>query len=478
MRCKIKLQITSCFLTVILLFTSCGKSGGNSSPAPNIPQSMLSAPQLDYEVPDYGPGVLVNRRGYPVEADKVAVLKGKKLPEQFNLVNVDTNETVYTGDVEKRGAAGSIDGYYGYADFSEFSLAGNYYIECDILGQSYAFEIRDKMYESIFDEVLQTVKSETDRMTSQPDELSEKEFLVCMEQMIILLLSYELYPQAHGSSEGGQIPQILEIMAQLVRHMSLRQDIKSGSTGGNEYAYAAAFAKFSYLYQSYDSRYATEILNLADKAWRFAQKEEAAGDTLDSMKRSDAQFGLLAAAELYRATGQYKYRSIILDYGKTHYDENIVTGSVSDPDGQNTEAGKETLSRGEGLAQVTYLSTRQKVDVDLCGRFMKEMMLEAEEIAKGASGNDVTLKDIHTEDEIDMLVWDMVILSVVEYVITNHEYGQIIENRHHYFNGRNLDAFRYWNTEADKDENRVLLNDNPIWTAGYLLMLSEMLANG
>lgn len=478
MRCKKIIQMTSCLLTAALLFTSCGQLNENNSPAaPVKPQSMLSSPQLDYEVPEYEPGVLVSRSGYPDEADKAALVKGKKLPDQFRLINTDTNETVYTGDIEKRG---TIDGTweYGLADFSEFTQTGSYYIECDIIGQSYPFEIGEKLYEKIFEEVLKTVKEEVEGITSGPEELSDKEFQDCMVQMILLLLSYELYPQVYGSGEAGQIPQILEITAQLVRQMSLRQDIRSGSTGGGEYVYAAAFAKFSYLYQSIDSRYATEVLNLADKAWRFAQKQEE-GETSSTTGRFDAKFGLLAATELYRATGQYKYRSVILDYGITHYDENKAEESVSDSDsvGRNTEAEPDESGRGDSLAKVTYLSTRQKVDVELCGKFMKEIMLEAERIAGRASGFDSAFHEIQTEEELDSLAWDMVILSVVEYVITNHEYGQIIENQHHYFNGRNPGAFCYWNTGEDGEEG-MLLNDHPIWTAAYLLMLSEMLTNG
>ena len=80
----------------------------------------------------------------------------------------------------------------------------------------------------------------------------------------------------------------------------------------------------------------------------------------------------------------------------------------------------------------------------------------------------IPFNDVYTEfvyEEIDIILWDMVMLSVVEYVITNHEYGSLIENGHHYLSGRNNMAYNIW----EKD-----LMEHPEWMASYILMLCEM----
>ena len=62
----------------------------------------------------------------------------------------------------------------------------------------------------------------------------------------------------------------------------------------------------------------------------------------------------------------------------------------------------------------------------------------------------------------------MVYVSVVEYVITNYEYGDLLENQYFYLQGRNPQACDYVNE---------FILENPTMQAGYVLMLCEHLAH-
>lgn len=488
-----KIRIICAVLTAVLMLTACGRDTDGQGEAESLSLQMQEEPSLDYEVPKMQPGILVNRRGYDAASRKVAVLRGENLPEDFRLVDTSTGEVVYTGSLGKKGYNEVYEEYNSYGDFSEFTQTGEYYIECGTVGRSYPFQIQEGLTSQVFGEVLDYLKAQAEAgmKTGEPEGngavqedgylLQEKQEL--LKQIIILLLSYELYPEVYEDTDGNQAPDILDTVTMMIQDISRLQDIKTGEIYGCEYTYAAALAKYSYLYQRWDSRYATEILNLADKAWRCAEKEK------EDRNAGDMEYRILAAAELYRANGRYQYRAVIEAYGAgnvTVSGNSSVSGSDSLPGGDVASP----KSNGERLAEVTYLSTRQKVDVALCGRFMKDLMEEAEEIAAQASDSYYFSAAGDTRDGIEKLIWDMVALTVVEYVITNHEYGQVIENQHHFLNGRNPEAYCYWmpledegkavaesGPEIEGTAEQMRLTDSRVWTAGYLLMLSEMLAN-
>ena len=140
-------------LLVVLLFLTalfgCGSGGGEDERRETQgtePLSMETAPVIDYEVPVVLPGILVDRIGYEAASYKTAVVRGSSLPTRFRIVNADTGEVVYTGSLEQQGYDNQTKEYNSYGDFSALTEEGVYYMECDILGRSYSFEIKDTMY--------------------------------------------------------------------------------------------------------------------------------------------------------------------------------------------------------------------------------------------------------------------------------------------------------------------------------------------
>lgn len=470
MNFNLKIKWFICFLIPVLFLTSCtfDITQKETSPSEHI-ISMEEKPVLDYEVPQYESGILIDRMGYNIDSRKIAVMHGINLPSTFQIVDVATKEAVYTGKIENRGYNNIQGEYNSYGDFTEFTQTGTYYIECDIIGRSYPFEIGNDVYAKTFENIMNTLKDESGKKDFSLMELTEQEQEEWMTQIILIMMAYELYPDIHQDTDSNQVPDILDITTVMIKNLSSLQEIQTGEVHGWEYAYAAVLAKYSYIYQKFDKKFATEALNLADKAWR---RKENYIQNQEEVKDSDQDFGILAAAELYRATGQYKYRNYITEYSK-----------------EETRKTKQDI-----LAEITYLSTKQWVDVELCSRFMKELMLEAEAIAVRNSNSINFNKGPEIQKEMDEFIWDVLLLSVVEYVITNHEYGQIIENQYHYLMGHNLQSICYWRKEEkdtiekhtiekhtiEKDtieKEQIFLNDNKVWTAGALMMMSEILTN-
>lgn len=471
-------------LFCVLIVTGCGaiSSKGKAHSGENSFDSMEEVPDLSYEVPVSTPGILVNQLGYMTSSAKTAVFRGREIPEVFYVIDAKSGDTVYTGSLEKKGYNSELSEYNGYGDFSQLRTEGSYYIEAPVLGKSYTFSIGNEVYDEVFREACRqyyynrcgmTLTSEyagenahnachtgkaylkEDTAVSldvtggwHQDEKGQKDVTQAARAMSIILLSYELYGDVFtddtGIPESGNgIPDILDEIKYEVEWLLKMQNQQTGSVYAGvsiyapntnaplktvdiyvesespeaETAFAMALAKFSYLYQDFDNAYATQCLKAADRAWKHAQLHK------DS-ETVEKKWKFAAAAELYRAAGKRSYRTYIEEYLLTEewqkeQDEIILLGNV------------------------TYLSTKQTVNVALCEDIMEMLMSQAEEISKEAgAGAYLTAGNQGQESNTTMLL-EMMYLTVVNHIITNHEYETVIENHLHYFMGRNEEAVSY-----------------------------------
>lgn len=446
-------RIISYLLSIFLLLglCGCGKEGlrpdtGSSSEiqmanaaAGEITCQLLDEAQLDYQVPEQYPGIWVSLGGYDSKGSKEAYFQGRTLPDTFRVINRETGECVYTGRMEEKRYNKETEEYYSYGRFTEFTDVGEYYIECDVIGRSYDFSLQEGLLQEQLSLVLQKIKEQGQEETADTGEVRQ-----LLQQVIVVLMTYEIYPAVYEDGDGNQIPDILEYMTETVDKVIRLQ--QSAEPDELTYELIAALAKYSYAYQKYDNTYATEIIQLAAGWWQQAEKAGAEGETI---LQEDAR--LLAAAELYRATGQRKYVAVVEDGNKG------LTGKV--------EQGNFSLY--DYLAAITYISTKQRVNVELCSRLIRVVMNRAEVIAEGIPR--ISYREVNTDEEtIDSMMWDMTLLSVVEYVITNYEYGNLIESQYYFLMGRNARSYDYWEQDICRQ---------PAWTACYLMMLCEMRTN-
>ncbi|MDR2043862.1 MAG: glycoside hydrolase family 9 protein [Clostridium sp.] len=476
----------------VLLLVSCVPAPEKAEEG-EIPLQMEEAPVLDYTLPKMYPSIWVNRRGYDADAEKMAVLNGADLPDTFRLVEKATGEVVYTGAVEKGRYYDTGKEYNSYGNFTEFTQEGEYYIECAIVGRSYPFRIGNRLTRELMTEVEDDIRkaASTEGLPfakGASGEIGTKTRDGRIVQSLVLLLAYELYPDTFGDQDGNQVPDLLETLTEMVKSLRTLQDPRTGEAPGCHYAYAAVLAKYSYLYQKCDGAYATECLNLADQAWRFGEKTRTGQES-----EPEEAYRMLAAAELYRATGGYQYRAVVLEDGAAMQTaDSSANGQTVSANGQTTDSG--ILSKENriwNLAKITYISTKQRVDVNLCNSFIRGLMREAEDIVAriaelNAFAGDASAQGRQdpaslTTEETDDLVWDLILLTVVEYIIANHEYDQVIEARYHYFMGRNPQSYCFWEpdpAEASAEEGEIRIPENPVWTAGFLMILSKMAAGG
>ena len=409
---------------LLLVLTGCGNEPAKEpevvtdvDKTPYVPAvSMESTPIVNYAVPQLLPNVLVDHNGYGKAEEKYAIIRGSELSDTFCLRDAETGMVVYNGTLEEILYHQEQNLYAGYADFSSLLRPGTYYVECEIWGQSYAFEIAEDVYGTLFAELC--------------GELEEacRSGALSVSQAMVLLQAYEWYGDVFPDGDDDKIPDMMKALQEWIAQMEA-----NGVEGTQEALYAAFLAKFSYLYQKVDYNYATDCLKRASTVF----------DKVQVTMNKDADI-FWALTEMYRATNLSKYRKQILEYRDFFADNSSY------------------LEQPEYLyGSMTYLVTRHSVNKNLCEIFMNNIMARGEEI----SGNHEDL--IHplaakNNGSTDLLK-RAIELSCANYVLNNYQYTNMIEEFLHYLMGRNPESVNFYESDEEK--------------CGYLLLLAQLVAN-
>ena len=469
-----------------------------------------------FEIPVQIPGIYVDQEGYETEAEKRIIFCGKDLPESYDIIDLETGQVVYSGEVLKPVYDEKSGNYSGFGQFNDFKNPGKYYVKADVLGESYAFSIKEDIYEELFDEACKkfyinrcgiaisgdfagdnghsachTVDAKLQESPDTQidvvggwhmDEQADRDSLIGCKIVENLLLGYEMNPKAFTDESGilesgNEIPDILDEVKYEVDWLLKMQDERSGgiygaalttgSGNGDNFAapvvvtpvsleatinFAAAMGSFSYLYQEIDEEYATRALRAADRAWTFFVSNQSVADNTAAFK---------AAAKLYRATGEVKYEEVL----KSYFSKNDFADSFN-------------KDENIFLGAVTYLSTNQQVDKDQCEKLIKLLMKRSEQIAAQASESRFFVSEASTDEDFAGLLDDMRCLAVTNHIIYNYEYKMIIENHLHFVRGMNPSAMNYVSvsterTFADDVEKSGIMND-PQKDALFIFMISAV----
>ncbi len=470
-------------------------------------------PEFLYEVPLSLPNIMTDQLGYAKDSNKVAVFRGEILPYTYHIVDAETKKVVYTGNIERKTSdtkntntnntdtnktdtknadtknADTLNTEtIGYGDFTDFTTEGSYYLQADRIGESYSFVIEENPYADIFQALQKqyyynrcgfTLSTELageaahnachtnlaqlkEDATIQldvsggwhRDENGNREVEEACQAINSLLLAYELHGNVFtddiGIPESGNgIPDVIDEVKYEVNWLLKMQDATSGAvysavsvidnqmpsyilyteniTMDATIAFAATMAKFSYLYQTYDRAFATQCLKAADRAYRYAGQYR---------KDVSPEAYFFAAVELYRATGNYTYRMAAHEYLNQTNSLNMENDFVF-------------------YGATTYLSTKQKVDVELCDKVIRILLKEVEEIAYQAKNSDYLVKNDKEQSNNDELLQNMARLTVVDHIITNHEYATVLENHLHYFLGRNEQSISYIDNAGDRNYSAI-----------------------
>ncbi|MCM1185111.1 MAG: glycoside hydrolase family 9 protein [Lachnoclostridium sp.] len=401
---------TAVFLIICLLLSLCGCGSQNFFDAGGTISNMESTPVIDYTVPEQTPNILVNRRGYPSVGKKEAAVKGKKLPQEFRLINADTKEVAYRGWIDKITYDQEQGIYVGYASFEEYQTEGTYYLECDYVGRSYSFVLEADFYQNLFMELYGEILEDCEKNKAT------------VKDVTALLCAYEWRSGLFEDENKNKIPDVMETLSKWIDKIDYAQiDVAEGAE------YAAFLAKFSYLYQNYDRAYATECLQRASAVFTKIQ---------NTMKKdADAFFAL---TELYRATGLNTYGNQILEY-KSYF--------------QNQNSIPEESGYLYGI--MTYMLTRQAVDKEFCGLLMDQLLAKGEEIGEVY---DELLQPVNARNNgAEEILRTVVELSCANYVLKSYQNDLIIEEFADYLMGRNQQSVSFYPEQGARAEYFIIL---------------------
>jgi len=451
-------------------------------------ESLMGEAEINFVLPTSVPNIKVNQLGYLPDSVKMAIFRGENLPDEFRIID-ERQQTVYTGKIEGRGYNSITDEYISYGFFTDFDVPGTYSIEAQIVGRSYSFRIDEGLYDSVFlaagrqyylnrcgislteefagrrtQSACHTARVELREDATvtldvsggwHQDSSGSQDVVTVCNVINFLLLSYELNGGQYSDEtnipeSGNQIPDILDEIRYAIDWLIKMQDTTTGavysgvsvfpSATGDSYSayvepvsveatklFCATMAKFSYLYQDFDTAYATACLQAADRAWRYLSRNHQ--NLLDENY-------FFAAAEMYRASGFHTYHNIVVQYLNSAEYLELFDARNKDSTWGNRQ---ETIMMGA----ITYLLTRKRVDRALCGEVMKNIMLIAEEISTRVRISQYLTYGNQKQDNNNELLADMFYLTIINNIIPNHEYATIIENHLHYFMGRNSAGISY-----------------------------------
>lgn len=377
--------------------------------------AMENTPVVDYVVPKLYPNVLVDAQGYRAAGNKLAAVRGRQLPETFELVNAETGERVFSAALENVEYSEEQGLYSAYADFHEWRQEGVYYLECEYVGRSYTFPLKNDLYEGMFADLCAELTEGCRQQTVTVSDINR------------ILLAYEWYGEVFPDGDADGIPDMLEVVADWIKATG-----EQPVAAGEEAAYATALAKFSYLYQKFDRQYATDCLKRASVVFGQMQSMQEDADVFHAL------------TELYRATGLRTYGNQIVEY-RTYFENHSG------------------FAEGDGYlyGAMTYLVTRQPVNRELCTVFMNELMEQGETVG-GLYEEMIHPVTAHNNGESDLLHHALQ-LAGANYVINNYQYNHIMEELLHYLRGRNALSVDFY-TVGDEEKSK------------YLMILTQLLA--
>lgn len=402
-----------------------------------------------------------------------------------------------------------------YATFTDFQSDGSYYLYADTLGTSCAFEIGNDVYANLYKSALRSFylnrcgialtqeyaqddargvcHSDLATMQEDPsvtldvtggwhlDEKADRDVAMGCEVVNNLLLAYEMnnssFTDDVGIPESGNdIPDVLDEVKYEIDWLLKMQDTESGGVYASALTtaaegenlslaavvvtpvsvpatidFAGTLSWFAYLYQDYDNAFSRKCLTAAGKAYEcFDEFAEA----------KDYEASFLAAAQLYRMTGNKHYENVLTLY--FHMD-NYYT--------------KMKVSEDLFLGGICYLMTKQPVNTNVCSDIMETLMDEAEQISNVSNRSDYYVAVTNPEN-VDEVLWDMRCMTVTNHILFSQEYTEIIEDHAHYLLGRNPSGanFAYDETEytyRDLGKESGILYD-PVKDAEFLVLLGAI----
>ena len=464
MKMKIKGKIIAAVLAAAVALTGCAgnapdaglKSGTDTQQQDIIQQSMLGRKEnfgallvsSGIELPVSVTKIFVNQVGYISDRDKKVMFLGEQHGDKFRVVRQSDKKIVYMGSIEK-GKVDKLSGVYLSAgDFTPVNEPGVYYIETDIVGQSYPFSISQDGYENLFVGMIKNAKEV--QLTESAEGIIDTSFGIHV-LMYALQCNGTLFEEAYNYlNEDEKDKQLVTQLLYLASWM-MQQQGADGSLYGDYRATAAfcgALVMSRDVFGKYESSVSNEQKAAYDKAWKWLQKQKCETDD-EKMAR------FYAAAQFFKVEDDADCKKMAEEFLRErkadYYGDRFVFYGV-----------------------LSYVSAGESTNRELCNQIMMDLVDKNETACKAAKSDALFGTGRRTFYENFRY---LLLLCFVNYVTPSKEYTEIVENTIQYMGGLNENGICYIDASGAWRELSETAGRNLEWNGILLFGMSDMLKN-
>lgn len=391
--------ITVCIMIAVIL-TAAFHTGSVFAMEDVTISTLGFKPDFNYAVNPQVPKLIVDNEGYIPAGKKVVFLYGNDYDKSFSIVDMKTDETVYTGSFIKLDIAEDDSNHIYIGDFSALMDEGTYRAYQNDVGYSYEFVIDAGIYKNEYRHIY--------------DDLSKRVYTSKEDLIYVLagmLTTHEIYPDAY------------------IDDAFIEKSIRSLMSGKDLITSLTTRAQLAGVLAQYFCDYLDINKELTDEALKLAISVYAEVDKYSDNLDPDSYY--YCAAEVYRATGAFSCRNAIAKYDR----EDMQDKSYSDYDYKM-------------MGDIAYLSSRNRTDYSRCEAIMNGYQDEMVELSgKTDRIHHYVQNDIDISNTTELLN-NMMKLGIVSYVISGREYASIEANYIHYLSGANPDNIDYFNVDS------------------------------
>ena len=347
---------------------------------------------------------MINAAGYEPEGSKMAILTDNSSQDSFKVIDAETGETVFTDSIRYRKETGSCD-------FSDLVKEGTYYILTDSGIRSEEFTVSRDIYRQILAGRISRF-GEDDGITGNDDFSSR-----CLK-ITDLLLMQEFFPSAIDR-EALDDPMVIPRTVLLAKAQTEElKNTRFSSDPGVNYQYSAIMALFSYEYERFDKKYASECRDLSSEAYDKAEKEYEKESVGEKKAIDDKRYW--ASAQLYKLTGENRYRVAAEGYAK-----NPPGGFRRDANGY--------------LGTIAYLTCYKRIDLNVGELLITSLMDEINDAVRESFKEEylTAVKGEPDDKDIETIYENARLMVLGNYIFKNIRYIEASENQVAYLYGRN-----------------------------------------
>lgn len=367
--------------------------------------------EQDFAPKNDEPVIRVDCFGYNDHDIKTAFFSKGKAGDVFYVVDADSKERIFESRITEKGIG----------EFSDVTKEGRYYIEASHIGRSYIFFVQKDRYRQTFEEIQSKVLAYADK-----ESVSFEERLLIWDRLLQCFRDDFAGGKDAGIASESEKIRILKSGADAL--ISESDPYKENASAYIEdlAVYSASMAMFYQTVREYDEAAAEVYLSEAEDSYIQVEAEK---DLL-----LDEAYLFYPAAALYCATGKAPYESVAEEYLSESCERDFF----------EEKASEQALTADEMyvFGVLAYLNTTYKVDMDICEALMQNLSAKAELFADCVNSDNYfcVAQDLRNRVLADRLY----VIAIVENVIVDMEYTNIVKNGIHYLGGCNQTGSSYF----------------------------------